>query len=134
MTDFFPPIGGRVIAVGVDLTDVVRVRAALARHPTRFAERVLSQSEAIYCLNKPDPAPHIAARFAAKEAVIKCLGGGCGLREIEVLRALSGAPSVSLSGRALVRANGGRVLISLTHLDSLAAAFAVLLAPEPHAP
>jgi holo-[acyl-carrier protein] synthase len=124
------PTGGNVVGVGVDLADVGRVRALLVRHSERFARRVLSQSEAEYCLSRPDPAPHIAARFAAKEAVIKCLGGGCSLREIEVVRALSGSPSVVLSGRAKVRANGGRVLVSLTHLDTMAAAFAVLLAPE----
>jgi holo-[acyl-carrier protein] synthase len=113
-------------AVGVDLTDVGRVRAALARHGQRFVGRILTDAEAAYCLSRPDPAPHIAARFAAKEAVIKCLGGGCGFREIEVERALSGAPSIRLSGKAATRAAGRRVLVSLSHLDQIAAAFAVL--------
>ncbi|MES2463566.1 MAG: holo-ACP synthase [Armatimonadota bacterium] len=123
-------IPGRVVAVGVDLTDVGRVRSLVTRHPERFARRVLSPSETAYCLSRPDPAPHIAARFAAKEAVIKCLGGGCSLREIEVERALSGAPSVKLSGRAKERAGAYEVRISLSHLDHIAAAFAVLVAPE----
>ena len=121
-------IPGRVIAVGVDLTDVSRVRSLVTRHPERFARRVLSPKEATYCLSRPDPAPHIAARFAAKEAVIKCLGGGCSLREIEVERALSGAPSVKLYGRAKERAGDYEVRISLSHLDQIAAAFAVLVA------
>jgi holo-[acyl-carrier protein] synthase len=123
-------IPGRVIAVGVDLTDVARVRSLVTRHPERFARRVLSPDEAAYCLSRPDPAPHIAARFAAKEAVIKCLGGGCSLREIEVERALSGAPSVKLHGRAKDRAGAYEVRISLSHLDQIAAAFAVLVAPD----
>ena len=114
-------------AVGVDLVDVGRVREALARFPERFVARVLSPSERAYCLSRPDPAPHIAARFAAKEAVVKCLGGGCALREIEVVRALSGSPGITLHGRALARAGGGRVLVSLSHLDTIAAAFAVLV-------
>ncbi len=121
-----PQLAGRVSAVGVDLTDVRRVRIALARHRERFTDRILTPKEAEYCLSRPDPAPHIAARFAAKEAVIKCLGGGCALREIEVVRALSGSPSITLYGRAAVRAGGRRVLISLSHLDGMAAAFAVL--------
>jgi holo-[acyl-carrier protein] synthase len=124
-------IPGRVVAVGVDLTDVGRVRSLLMRHPERFARRVLSPEEAAYCLSRPDPAPHIAARFAAKEAVIKCLGGGCSLSEIEVERALSGAPSVKLHGRAKARAGHYEVRISLSHLDQIAAAFAVLVAPDP---
>ena len=122
---------GRVVAVGVDLTDVGRIRSLVMRHPERFARRVLSEEEAAYCLSRPDPAPHIAARFAAKEAVIKCLGGGCSLREIEVERALSGAPSVKLHGRAKARAGRYEVRISLSHLDQIAAAFAVLVAPDP---
>jgi holo-[acyl-carrier protein] synthase len=121
--------GGNVVSVGVDLVDVGRVREALARYPKRFAGRVLSEREAAYCLSRPDPAPHVAARFAAKEAVIKCLGGGCSLREIEVVRALSGFPSITLHGRAKERAGNREVLISLSHLDNLASAFAVLVVP-----
>ncbi len=122
-----PQTSGRVCAVGVDLVDVRRVRQALARHPDRFARRVLTPGEIAYCLARPDPAPHIAARFAAKEAVIKCLGGGCALSEIEVARALSGSPSIVLHGRAKARANGRGVLVSLSHLEHLASAFAVLV-------
>jgi release factor glutamine methyltransferase len=124
-----PQIAGRVLAVGVDLVDVDRVRAALQRFPARFSERILSPAEAAYCLSRPDPAPHIAARFAAKEAVIKCLGGGCALHEIEVVRAFSGSPSITLHGRALARSNGAIVLISLSHLDHLAIAYATLTTP-----
>lgn len=123
-------IPGRVVSVGVDLADVGRVRSLVIRHPERFTRRILSAREADYCLSRPDPAPHIAARFAAKEAVIKCLGGGCSPREIEVERALSGVPSVKLHGRAKARAGSYEVRISLSHLDQIAAAFAVLVAPE----
>jgi holo-[acyl-carrier protein] synthase len=122
--------GGRVLAVGVDLVDVGRVRASLDRFGERFVERVLSDAERAYCMSRPDPAPHVAARFGAKEAVIKCLGGGCALAEIEVSRALSGFPSITLHGRAAARAGACRVLVSLSHLDHLAAAFAVLVAPD----
>lgn len=114
-------------SVGVDLVDVGRIRQVIARHPERFARKVLSESETAYCFSRPDPAPHIAARFAAKEAVIKCLGGGCALHEIEVVRALSGFPSIRLHGRAATRARGRTVLISLSHLEHLAAAFAILV-------
>ena len=125
------PPGGRVVSVGVDLVDVGRFRAALARHAERLTGRVLTAEEAVYCLSRPDPAPHVAARFAAKEAVIKCLGGACAFRDIEVVRALSGHPSILLRGRAAERAAGRAVLISLSHLDHLAVAFAVLVEAEP---
>ena len=120
--------GGNVVAVGVDLVDVGRIRSVLARYGDHFTARILSPAEAEYCRSRADPAPHVAVRFAAKEAVLKCLGGGCALREIEVVRALSGSPSITLSGRAARRAGGGSVLVSLSHLDHLAAAFAVLVA------
>jgi len=122
--------GGNVVAVGVDLTDVDRIREVFRRDPERFARRVLTDAERDYCLSRPDPAPHIAARFAAKEAVIKCLGGGCGLRDIEVVRALTGFPSIALSGRAAERAGSCKVLVSLSHLPNLATAFAVLIRQE----
>jgi holo-[acyl-carrier protein] synthase len=102
----------------------------LTRHPDRFAARVLTPGERAYCLSRPDPAPHIAARFAAKEAVIKCLGGGCGFADIEVVRALTGSPSITLTGRAAARADGRQVLVSLSHLPDFAAAFAVLVGPK----
>jgi len=126
----FFPSGGNVRAVGVDLADVDRIRAAFQRDPERFSRRVLTDAERTYCLSRPDPAPHIAARFAAKEAVIKCLGGGCGFKDIEVVRALTGFPSIALSGRAAKRAGDCKVLVSLSHLPNLATAFAVLVTPE----
>jgi holo-[acyl-carrier protein] synthase len=119
-----------VVSVGVDLADVKRIREALVRFPERFVARVLTDAEAAYCLSKPDPAPHVAARFAAKEAVIKCLGGGCDLKDIEVTKALSGAPGITLSGRAAARAGDRKVLISLSHLPDIACAFATLVEPN----
>ncbi len=121
------PPGGRITAVGVDITDVGRIRLMYKRFGKRLLGRVLSAGEATYCLSRPDPTPHIAARFAAKEAVVKCLGRRCPLNEIEVSRALSGKPSVILHGRAAELAAGRRILISLSHLDNVAVAFAVLL-------
>lgn len=121
---------GNVVAVGVDIVEVGRVRDALARFPKRFARRVLTDAELEYCASRRDPAPHVAARFAAKEAVIKCLGGSGSFVEIEVARALSGAPSVVLFGGALAKAGVNRILISLSHTDTLATAFAVLVTPE----
>lgn len=116
-----------MVAVGVDLADVPRIRKALAAFPERFVQRILTESEAAYCLSRTDPAPHIAARFAAKEAVFKCLGRDLSFMDICVERALSGAPSVVLMGKAAERAAGRKILISLTHLPDIACAFAVLV-------
>jgi holo-[acyl-carrier protein] synthase len=108
--------------VGIDLLEVGRLERALARHP-RLAERVFTEGERDYAAARARPALHLAARFAAKEAVIKALGlSGGGLREIEVIA--GEPPTVRLSGRVATAAKGGQVKISLTHSRDLAAAVA----------
>ncbi|MBI1850698.1 MAG: holo-ACP synthase [Planctomycetes bacterium] len=123
--------------VGIDLVDIVRVERLLARYGPRFVDRVFTVDEARYCASRSRPAVHFAARFAAKEAVLKALGTGFGLgaelREVEVLRGSSGALSVRLHGRALTRAQGlgvaaPAIALSISHTDSVAAAQVVALA------
>src|ERR687887_207977 len=79
---------------------------ALARHPT-FRERVFTPEERAYCDGKARPAESYAGRFAAREAVIKALGGYRGRRwqDISVTRAPSGAPAIALAGDAKARAS-----------------------------
>jgi len=114
--------------VGIDLLEIDRLERALERHP-RLAERVFTAAERDYAAARARPARHLAARFAAKEAVIKALGRseGFGLREVEVV---AGAPpTVRLSGRAAVLAQGAEVSISLTHSRDFAAAVAIVEDP-----
>lgn len=110
--------------VGIDLLEIDRLERALERHP-RLAERVFSAGEREYAAARARPARHLAARFAAKEAVVKALGlsGGFGLGEIEVVA--GEPPTVQLSGRAAEAAGSGRVEISLTHSRDYAAAVAI---------
>jgi holo-[acyl-carrier protein] synthase len=113
-----------VAGVGIDLLEIDRLERALARHP-RLAARIFTVAEREYAAARARPGRHLAARFAAKEAVVKALGmrGGFGLREIEVLA--GEPPTVRLSGRAAEAAAGRRVEISLTHSRENAAAVAV---------
>ena len=109
--------------VGIDLLEIDRLERALERHP-RLAERVFTAAERDYAAARARPARHLAARFAAKEAVVKALGlSGFGLGGIEVVA--GEPPTVSLSGRAAVAAAGREVEISLTHSRGMAAAVAV---------
>ncbi|HXV05074.1 MAG TPA: holo-ACP synthase [Solirubrobacterales bacterium] len=110
--------------VGIDLLEIDRLERVLARRP-RLAERVFTAAEREYAAARARPARHLAARFAAKEAVVKALGlsGGFGLREIEVVA--GEPPRVRLSGRAAAAAAGRDVKISLTHSRGFAAAVAV---------
>ncbi len=114
--------------VGVDLLEIDRLERALERYP-RLAERVFSPAEREYAEARARPARHLAARFAAKEAVTKALGltSGFGLGEIEVVA--GEPPTVRLSGRAAEVAAGGRIDVSMTHSRDFAAAVAVM-APD----
>jgi len=109
--------------VGIDLLEIDRMERALERHP-RLAERVFTADEREYAARKGRPARHLAARFAAKEAVVKALGlsEGFGFRDIEVVA--GEPPTVRLHGRAAEAAAGRSVEISLTHSRENAAAVA----------
>jgi holo-[acyl-carrier protein] synthase len=111
--------------LGIDLLEIERLERALERHP-RLAERLFTEAERDYAAARGRPGRHLAARFAAKEAVVKALGlsGGFGLREIEVIA--GEPPRVSLSGRAAEAAGDDRVEISLTHSRDFAAAVAIV--------
>lgn len=120
------------VAVGVDLCEVGRIRDALVRTPG-LLERSWTRDEIDYCEAASDPAERLAARWAVKEAVLKCLGGGIGaasLLEIEVVRADSGAPSVEVSGDLGRRAVSMGIrgwLVSMTHTGDLAEAIVIAL-------
>jgi holo-[acyl-carrier protein] synthase len=118
-----------IVGLGVDICEIERMERALARHPT-MRVRVFTSEEIAYCDGKARPAESYAGRFAAREAVIKALGGYRGKRwqDINVTRHPSGAPSIALSGNALRRAEAlgiSRVLITFTHEKTNAVAFAV---------
>ena len=127
---------GAVRGVGIDAVDIDRLRRALVRRPA-LAERLFTDAERAYAGRVSDPGPRLAARFAAKEAVVKALGVGIGAvswRDVEVVRADSGAPGVSLAGRAAALAEGRGVErwhLSLSHTDSLAVAAVVAEAVSP---
>jgi holo-[acyl-carrier protein] synthase len=118
-----------ILGLGVDLCEIARMERALARHPT-MRERVFTPEEIAYCDSKARPAESYAGRFAAREAVIKALGGYRGRRwlDISVARAPSGAPAIRLEGNAKSRADAlgiSKVLITFTHEKTNAVAFAV---------
>ena len=126
---------GSVVGVGVDAVDVARFRQILARRPG-FAGRFFTEIEQSDSRRSPDPAESLAARFAAKEAVMKALGvglGSCALTDVEVRRRgggspQRGAPSVVLHGPAAAladRCQAGRLHLSLTHTRGVAIAFVV---------
>ncbi len=124
-----------VKGIGVDLAQITRMRGIVERWDERFLRRVFTESEIAYCRRRRDPIPHLAARFAAKEATLKALGTGLSMgvswREMEVRRDPGQAPVMILHGRCRVLATakgGDRVLLSLTHDGDYALAQAMLIA------
>lgn len=115
------------LAVGVDVVDVARFRLALQRRP-RLAARLFTAQERADTHDRPE---RLAARFAAKEAVLKALASGLGdasFRSIEVRKESSGAPVIVLHAEAqdLARARGVETLhVSLSHTSTTATAFVV---------
>ena len=117
----------RVHGVGIDLLDIARLEAALARRPG-LAERLFTPAERADAAARARPARHLAARFCAKEAVAKALGmTAWSWRDVEVV-ATGAAPEVRLSGSVAARAAELSVsaCVSLTHTDTTAGAVALL--------
>jgi holo-[acyl-carrier protein] synthase len=129
------PVVGPVLGVGIDLCDVERLRESMARTPG-MRKRLFSEAEQAYCERRSDPAERYAARFAAKEAVLKAMGvglGACALYDIVVVNESSGEPRLRLRDSAAKLAAAKGVVgwhLSLTHTSSLAQATALALGPR----
>jgi len=122
-----------IIAIGIDLVEVSRLEEVFERRGDRFRARVFTEAEINYCESLGSKFASYAARFAAKEAVMKALGTGwsegVGWRDIEVVSQPGIAPAITLHRRALDRMGelgASRVHVSLTHTGNLAMAQVVL--------
>ena len=112
--------------IGIDIIEIARIEKAIIRWGKGFLHRVYTKPELQLYHKKP---ASLAARFAAKEAVLKALGtGGIGWREIEILSDRSGKPLVHLSGKAQAQANSlglDKLSISLSHSKEYAIALVI---------
>ena len=122
-----------VYGIGIDLVRVKRIEEALGRWGERFQEKVFTGGEIHYCLQKRNPSPNFAARFAAKEAFVKALGigirRGVHWKDVEVKRGPLGKPVLKLGGRALEICQQEKiegVFLSLTHDHEYSSAVVVL--------
>lgn len=109
------------------------MREVFERYGDRFLRRVFTEAEIAYCTRRRDPVPHLAGRFAAKEATMKALGTGLSRgvtwRDIEVVRR-GGPPQLRLSGGAMRHfeaLQARRSLVTITHAQTLAMAQVLLL-------
>jgi holo-[acyl-carrier protein] synthase len=122
-----------VIGTGVDLVECARIERSIGRFGDRFLHRVFTDGEIQYSMSMKFPARHLAARFAAKEAVSKAFGTGIGKamgwRDIDIQKRPSGEPFLVLSGAAkdlATRRGVTAALVTLSHTEHHAMASVVL--------
>src|SRR5205809_1340486 len=122
-----------VIGLGCDAADIPRIREVFDRYGDRFLRRVFTDGEIAYCTRRRNPVPHLAGRFAAKEATMKALGTGHSRgvlwKDIEVFRTF-GPPQLRLHGGAAARAERMQVrssMLTITHSEAIAMAQVLLL-------
>ena len=122
-----------IVGLGIDVVEVERIRDLHRRRGERFQRRVFTPGEIAACLGRADPAPSLAARFAAKEAGMKALGTGwgegVGWRDLEVVSEAGRPPHLELHGAAAARAaalGAEGWHLSLSHDAGISAAVVVL--------
>lgn len=122
-----------IVGTGIDIAEVPRIAASIARFGDRFLQRIFTEGEIRYCDAKANRAERYAARFAAKEAAMKALGTGWNYgvrwRDIEVSRKPGGRPTLLFHGKAAefaAKLKATNVALSLTHTAEEALAQVIL--------
>jgi holo-[acyl-carrier protein] synthase len=114
--------------LGIDVVEIDRLRRAVNRHGERFLSRIFTREEIAYCVRRQDPAPSLAARFAAKEAFAKAAPRGADptWQEVEVVMGAGNRPGIRLAPRLAAAIGGRQILVTLSHSRDVAVA-AVLI-------
>jgi holo-[acyl-carrier protein] synthase len=120
-----------IIGIGIDIIEIDRIKNSVDRYGDQFLNKIFTKNEIAYCLNKADKYQHLAARFAAKEAIYKALASGwdksIGWQNIEIKNELNGLPYAVLNGEIKSFLSGDKGLrISLTHSRDYVASVAII--------
>ncbi len=123
-----------IVGLGADIVEIRRIKDAVERWGERFLNRVFTADERKYCIHgRNNPYPHLAARFAAKEAAIKALTPlrthgepAPNLKDIEIVRDATGRPSICLHGQTQNVLSSHSLLVSISHEKHYAVATVVL--------
>tara|TARA_B100000405_G_scaffold302780_1_gene267037 strand:+ start:2956 stop:3330 length:375 start_codon:yes stop_codon:yes gene_type:complete len=122
-----------IICTGIDIIEIDRIQNVLSRYGNRFLNKIFTPDEIQYCRGR---SPNLAGRFAAKEATMKALKTGVrgvSWKDIEVIRASNGAPSIKLYNRALARSESlgvSSLSISFSHSRDYAVASVIASSKE----
>jgi holo-[acyl-carrier protein] synthase len=118
-----------ILGIGNDIVEIERVREAIESQGDRFIEKLFTKREQAYCKKFNDPMPHYAARFSAKEAIVKALGTGFGemaaFHDIEIINDDKGKPEVFFSDALNSHFKNPEVLISISHCKNYVATVAI---------
>ena len=128
----------KVLGIGTDIIECLRIAQMIERHGELFITRVFSPTEIQYCQSRKQSTQHFAGRWAAKEAILKAMGTGwrkgISWRDVEVRNEPGGKPVVGFRGGArdaIEELGIAEILISISHCRSHATAYAIALGPEP---
>ena len=119
-----------IVGIGTDVVEIFRFKKTVNDWGNHFLDKVFTENELTYAHSRKDFIQHLAARFAAKEAVSKAISTGWskGFRwkDVEIMNELSGKPTVTLSGNMKELLNNGEIFISLSHSETVVVAFVVI--------
>jgi holo-[acyl-carrier protein] synthase len=122
-----------IVGTGIDIAEVPRIEASIARFGDRFLRRIFTEAEILYCESKANRVERYAARFAAKEAAMKAIGTGWNhgvrWRDVEVCRQPGGRPTIAFHGKAAefaARLGANHIALSLSHTEEYAIAQVIL--------
>jgi holo-[acyl-carrier protein] synthase len=120
-----------IVGIGTDIIECIRIGRLIQKHGEQFLARIFTEREIRFCQARKRPMEHFAVRWAAKEAVLKCLGTtwqpGLAWTDIEIRHNATGMPRVVLRGAVLdlaQRRGAGTILLSVAHCRAYATAFA----------
>ena len=119
-----------VSGIGVDIMEIDRIRRSLDSSGERLLTRLFTEGEIAYCISKSNKYQHLAARFAAKEALGKALatgiGGSFGWKDIEIINDTRGRPEFRLHGSLETRLKSASLFLSLSHSESHVVAMVIV--------
>lgn len=121
------------LSVGNDIVENQRIRETFEKFGEKFLEKVFTKEEREYCLKKPDPVPHLAARFSCKEAFIKAIelenGKNLDMKSIELSGNFFGKKNLALHDKALelfIEKGYTDISVSISHTESYSTAVVIL--------
>lgn len=122
------------LGVGNDILEIERIRKALKKHGDTFIKKIFTQAEQKYCSRFVDFAPHYAARFSAKESIVKALGTGFGKEiewlDIKIINNSRGKPEVVFSEKSKLKFHNPKILLTMSHSKEYVSTVAIWIATD----